>query len=220
VVDQSDQVDAMVVEWLTVLSRRDIALLVEVRTPDGGKPTRALLARFAQWWVVIQRCADLIRVHGAGTATAEGPANAVIAAELHRACGSRSPAPLRPVTLDAGALRLEATSPASLRRFLATRCFDGDQLQMLMSAADSQGTAQASIVAIQCGAGVRAHIGQNAVTIIDTLQGRLLAEHVASAGKTWMIVAPGTASNIVSAVNHMLRCLPAQGEWFGYRRAV
>ena len=36
VIDESDNVDGAVVEWLTVLSRRDVALLISVRTPDNG----------------------------------------------------------------------------------------------------------------------------------------------------------------------------------------
>ncbi len=52
-IDEADNVDRAVIEWLTVLSRRDIALLINVRTPDGAdKPAGALLARFAEWWVV------------------------------------------------------------------------------------------------------------------------------------------------------------------------
>jgi hypothetical protein len=66
----------------------------------------------------------------------------------------------------------------------------------------------------------RTFIEQSAVAIIDTLEGRLVAEHVASAGKNWMIIAPGTKSNVASAINHMVRRLPADEEWHSYRKVV
>jgi len=49
---------------------------------------------------------------------------------------------------------------------------------------------------------------------------RLVAEHVPSAGKKWMVIAPGTATNIASAVSQMVRRLPANEEWYSYRKIV
>ena len=66
----------------------------------------------------------------------------------------------------------------------------------------------------------RTHIEASAVTIIDTPEGRLVAEDVQSAGKTWMIIAPGAKSNIAAAINHMVRRLPAHQEWHSYRKVV
>src|ERR1700710_2249003 len=40
VLDESGSVDGAVVEWLTVLSRRDIALFIQIRTPRGHDPAR------------------------------------------------------------------------------------------------------------------------------------------------------------------------------------
>src|SRR6202012_5190690 len=49
VIDEAGTVDVHVVEWLPVLSRRDIALLINVRSPDNGTAlTGALLGRFAE----------------------------------------------------------------------------------------------------------------------------------------------------------------------------
>jgi ESX secretion-associated protein EspG len=225
VLDKSNTVNAMVVEWLTVLARRDVALVIHVRTPDHSEtPTRALLARFAQWWVVIERSEDLVRIGGAGTSSAEGAANSVIDAQIERLCGTNTPAPLRPVTLDAEALQAGGTSPETLQAFLANQRLDVDQLQILIAAADPARSAQASIVAIQSGVATagptRMHVEQTVVTIIDTPEGRVVAEHVPSAGKRWMILAPGTATNIASAVNQMMRRLPAEQEWYSYRKVV
>jgi hypothetical protein len=224
VIDESDDVDSTVVEWLTVLSRRDIALLMQFRIPGADEPARVLLARFAQWWVAMERSADLIRISGAGTASAEGTASAALNAQIERLCGTNSPAALRPVTLDADAMRTAVTSQETLRTFLESQGLEPDQLQMLVLAADPDRCAQASIVAMQSGVETgrptRTHIEQSVVAIIDTPEGRLVAEHVCAAGKKWMIIAPGTMSNVASAINHMVRRLPADQEWFSYRKVV
>jgi hypothetical protein len=225
VLDEADNVERAVVEWLTVLSRRDIALLITVRTPDSvDKPAGALLARFAEWWVVIERSEELIRIGGAGTSTAEGAANAVIRAQIERLCGVNQPAPLRPVTLDVDALREKATSRQALDVFLAAQRLDTDQLHILKMAADAGRSAQAGIVAVQSGVALagptRTHVEQSAVTIIDTAEGRIVAEFEPSGGRNWMILAPGTTANITAAVNRMMRRLPASDEWFSYRKVV
>ena len=224
VVDESDAVDGTVLEWLTVLSRRDIGLLIHFRVPGDDEPARVLLARFAQWWVAMERSGDLVRISGAGTASNEGTASAALNAQIERLCGSNAPAALRPVTLDADAMRAAATNQESLHTFFGGQGLEADQLHMLELATDPERSAQASIVAIQSGVDTgrptRTYIEQGAVTIIDTPVGRLVAEHVSSAGKKWMIIAPGTKSNIGSAINHMVRRLPADQKWYSHRKVV
>lgn len=223
VVDESNQVDPTVVEWLTVLSRREVALFVQIRLPGADEPARVLLARFAHWWAALERSAELVRISAAGTASAETSASAVLNAQLERLCGELEPAPLRPVTLDADVLRAAATSQEKLGEYLAAQQLEPDQLRTLTLAADPNRSAQASIVAIQSGVTGkfhRSHVGESAVTLIDTAAGRLIAEDVHSAGRKWMIIAPGTKSNIAVAINHMVRRLPAQREWYSYRRVV
>ena len=39
VIDEAGTVDSVVVEWMTVLSRRDVALLIQVRNPEVGGAT-------------------------------------------------------------------------------------------------------------------------------------------------------------------------------------
>lgn len=225
VVDDSGAVDPVVVEWLTVLARRDVALVILVHRPDDGDmPARALLARFAQWWVVLERSHDVIRISAAGTSSAEGAANTVINAQIERLCGTNAPAQLRPVTLDAAAMQAAVTSAETLRAFLATQRLDADQLRLLGVATDPNRSAQASIAALQSGVDTgrpsRTRIEQSVVTIIDTPEGRLVAEHVFTAGHKWMVVAPGTAGNIASAVSELMRRLPANHEWHSYRKVV
>lgn len=224
VLSEFHAVDPVVVEWLTVLSRRDVALVIRMRVPGDDEQAQILLARFAQWWVALERSADLIRISGAGTATAEGAASTVLSRQIERLCGQNGPAPLRPVTLEADAIRTAATSQEALHTFLAGQRLDADQLRLLTLAADPDQSAQASIVAAQSGVETgrshRTHVGSGAVTIIDTRAGRLVAEDVESGGKTWMIIAPGTNSNVAAAINRMMRRLPAHQDWHCYRRVV
>jgi hypothetical protein len=225
VIDEAGKVDSVVVEWMTVLARRDVTLLIHVRSPEmGERPAMALLARFAQWWVVIERSEELIRIGGAGTATAEGAANAVLLAQIERLCGTNVPAPMRPITLDVDALLSGVNSQESLKKFLASQQMDADQQRMLLAAADPTRSTQSSIVALQSGVETgkptRTHVERSVVTIIDTPEGRLVAEQVPSAGKKWMVIAPGSATNIGTAVNNMARRLPANEEWFSYRKVV
>ncbi len=111
-----------------------------------------------------------------------------------------------------------------LRENLLRERLDGDQLQMLMMAADMRRSARAFIVAIQSGVDsgqpTRKHFEQSVVTIADTPEGRLIGEHYMSDGKRWMIIAPGTSSSIATAVNKMMRRLPANEEWHSYRKVV
>ena len=224
VIDELGVVDSTVVEWLTVLSRRDIGLVVHFRTPGDDEPARALLARFAQWWVAMERSADLIRISGAGIASTEGAASAALAAQIERLCGANDPASLRPVTLDAEAMRAAATDQQSLNAWFEKQGLDRDQVHMLELAADPERSAQASIVATQSGVDTgrptRIHVEPGSVTIIDTPEGRLVSEQVCSAGTNWMIIAPGNTSNIVKAINEMMRRLPAEQEWYSYRKVV
>jgi hypothetical protein len=224
VIDESGAVDSTVLEWLTVLSRRDVGLLMYFRIPDDDEPPRVLLARFSQWWVAMERSADIVRISGAGIASDEGTANSALNAQIERLCGTNTPAALRPVTLDAEAVRSAATSLEDVRRFFSSQGLEPDQLHMLDLAADPARSAQASIVAIQAGVDTgrptRTFIEQGGVTIIDTPEGRLVVEQVCTAGKQWMIVAPGTKSHIASAINHMVRRLPADREWYSHRKVV
>ncbi|OBI83010.1 ESX secretion-associated protein EspG [Mycobacterium asiaticum] len=223
VIDESGAVDNAVVEWLTVLSRRDIALFVHVRTPGDDQAARVLLARFAQWWVAVERSADLVRISGIGTASAEAPAGSMLYAEIERLCGQHTPAPLRPVTLDTDMLRTTPDRQA-LHDLLVAQRLQPDQLQVLELAADPDQSAQASIVAIQSGVATgrsaRTHVEASPVTIIDTPAGRLIVDDIQSAGKTWTIIAPGTQSNINAAIRRMVRRLPADQDWHSYRKVV
>jgi hypothetical protein len=224
VIDDSGAVDEAVLEWLTVLSRRDVALLVYAQTPTHEvEPERVLLARFAQWWVALERDGILVRLSGVGTASSEESAGVLVNSQIVRLCGEMKPASLRPVTLDVPELLAAVHDRASLRTFMLDQRLDADQVALLAMAADTDQSAQASVVAIQSGvsgAPARSHIDQGAVTIIDTPQGRLVSEHVSRGGRSWMIISQGSAANIASAVLKMVRRLPAEDEWYSHRKVV
>lgn len=223
VIDEQGTVDNTVVEWLTVVSKRDVALLMQVQTPTR-EPAGAVLCRFAQWWVTVERAGLAVRFSPAGVATAEGAASAVVVAQLERFFGTCPPAKLRPATLDVEAMLGSVTDQASQMRFLNQQRLDTDQIQMLTLASDTGRSARASIVALQTGVESnlpnRVHVEDSVVSIIDTVEGRIIAEYVPSNGKKWMIISPGTASNIAAGVNKMLRRLPAESEWHSYRKVV
>ena len=222
-IDRDGTVDPTIVEWLTVLSKRDVALLMYISTPADNGVVGVLLARFAQWWVAIERAEDLVRIGAAGTATAEGSAITVIRSQIERLLGDLEPAAIRPATIDAGELVARVKSPESLRAFLGEQRLEPEQTRALMLATDTTRSASASIVALQAGAeGApgRIHVEHGSVTIYDTPEGRLLVEHAPNGGRKWMIVSPGSVGNITTAINGMLRRLPARDEWFSHRRIV
>lgn len=229
VIDEHGTVDPAVVEWLTVLARRDVALLLQATAPvaddHAAVPTSVALARFAQWWVALERSDIVVRLSGVGTSSTEGAANQVIGTQLERLCGAAPPATFKPVTVPTDRVLAEVKDQATLRKFLVTNVdLDSDQLHVLMIAADPARSAQASIVALQSGvdsgSDARLHVGGSVVTVIDTPDGRVMAEHLERAGKRWMILSPGSKSNIVAAVNEMVRALPAAKEWHSYRKVV
>ncbi len=221
--DEHGNVDPIIREWLTVLLRRDLALLVHIGVP-GREPTRASICRFATWWVVLECHGELVRLYAAGAARDESGAAELVVGQIERLCGVAEAAPLRPVILDADQLLESVHDAAGLRSFLVSQRLDGDQLQIVTVAADPAQSAQASIVALQTGVGperfARTYVGDTAVTLIDTPAGRLCVENVTSDRRRYQVVAPGSRSDISGAVQRLIRRLPAGAEWPSYRRVV
>ena len=225
VIDDDGVVDGPVVEWLTVIARRDIGLVINVQSPtEDGPPRRVVLARFAQWWVVLERSDHLVRISPAGTANAEGAAQSILRGQIERLCGNHDAAQLKPVTLDADAMVATVRDRDGMRRYLMAQALDADQVRMLVLMGDTAKCAQASIVALQTGvetdSPTRTLVGDAAVAIIDTPEGRILSERIQRGGKNWMIVSPGSTGNIVNAIGQILRGLPADREWHSYRKVV
>lgn len=224
VIADDGAVDATVLEWLTVLSRRDAALLVYGHIQGGAQtPARILLARFAQWWVALERRGIEVTLSGVGVATTESSANELINSQIERLCGQMSPARLRPVSLPIDLVLETVGDTGRLRSLLVNQRLDVEQIATLTLAADNDCSAQASMVAIQSGVRgevARTHIGPGAVTIIDTMQGRLVSEHLSHCGSSWLMIGPGSRSAIGGSVQRMLRRLPAEKDWHSFRKAV
>lgn len=222
VIDGSGAVTPTVVEWLTVLARRDVAVFIQLHTPaDGAVPAGVLLARYARWWAVLERRQHTIRLCGVGRAGDPAAAHGIVTTQVERLCGSNDPAPLRPVALPAEVLA--ATSLDALRAKLRACRIDADQLRLLATAADPLRSARASIVAIQSGvdgAPARTHIEAGAVSIIDTPEGRVATEQLDRDGQRWLLIGPGTTSGVAAGITRMLRRLPAHRDWYSYRKAV
>lgn len=223
VLDEAHNVDPMIREWLTVLLRRDLALMVHIDVP-GREPTRVSICRFASWWVVLERHGELIRLYPAGTAGNETAASELVVGQIERLCGVAEAAALRPVTLDTEHLLASVRDSATLRTFLLAQRLDADQLQLVLAAADPARSARASIVALQAGVGpdelARMAVGETSVSIVDTPSGRVCIESVISGQRRYQIVSPGSRSDIGGAVQRLIRRLPAGDEWYSYRRVV
>ncbi|KKC01683.1 ESX secretion-associated protein EspG, partial [Mycobacterium nebraskense] len=221
--DDAGNVDPMIREWLTVLLRRDLGLLVNITVP-GREATRAAICRFASWWVVLERHGDLVRLYPAGTASNENGASDLVVGQVERLCGVAEVAPLKPVTLDTEQLLASVRDAASLRTFLLSQNLDVDQMQIVTMAADPARSAHAAIVGLQAGVGpdemARIAVGDSTVSIIDTPAGRVCVENVISGQRRYQILSPGSRSDISGAVQRLIRRLPAGDEWYSYRRVV
>lgn len=221
--DEAGNVDPMIREWLTVLLRRDLGLLVTISVP-GRDATRASICRFASWWVVLERHEDLVRLYPAGTASNENGASDLVVGQVERLCGVAEVAPLKPVTLDTEQLLASVRDAASLKAFLLSQNLDVDQLQIVTMAADPARSAHAHIVGLQAGVGpdemARIAVGDSTVSIIDTPAGRVCVENVMSGQRRYQILSPGSRSDISGAVQRLIRRLPAGDEWYSYRRVV
>ena len=221
--DEAGNADPMIREWLTVLVRRDLGLLLTIGIP-GREPTRAAICRFATWWVVLERHEDLVRLYPAGTASDETGASELVVGLVERLCGVAEAAPLRPVTLDTEQLLQSVRDAASLRSFLLSERLDVDQLQIVTMAADPARSAHAAIVALQAGVGpeeiARLVVGDSTVSIVDTPAGRVCVESVTSGQRRYQVLSPGSRSDVGGAVQRLIRRLPAGEEWYSYRRVV
>jgi hypothetical protein len=224
--DAEGEVDPMIREWLTVIMRRDLTLLLQIGVgdPDPAQLSKASICRFAQWWVVLERCEDQVRLYSVGVASDEASASDLVVGQIERLCGVAEAASMRPVTLRTQELLERVRDATSLRKYLVDQRLDVDQLQIVMMAADPAVSALANLVAIQVGGGpsemARLVIGDTTVLIADTPAGRVCVENVDNAGRRFQVVAPGSRQDIAKAITRLLRRLPAGEDWYSYRRVV
>ncbi|MGV0627692.1 ESX secretion-associated protein EspG [Mycolicibacter minnesotensis] len=229
VLDDQGQLDSMVLEWLTVIMRRDVALMLYLNFPGRpyGDPqymTRVSISRFASWWVVLERHDQEIRLYPAGSATDRQAAGELLVGQVERLCGITDAAPLRPVTLDTKELLERVRDQDSLRKYIQAQRLDIDQEQILMMVADQERCGQANIVAIQPGAGpealARMAVGDTTVTISDTPAGRVCMENIDNGGRRYQIISPGSRGDVADAILRLIGRLPAGADWHSHRRVV
>ena len=207
VIGEDGGVDPIVVEWLTVLARREVSLLLYRHDQKSGIAERLLLARFAHWWVSIGRCGSAVEISDAGMSAAPDSTSLLIQTWIEKACGRMYPACLQPVTLCCDTLLDTVRLTGSPRAAFSGRNVDADQAAILGLASDSERSTHACVVAIHSPAGsgpARSIIDCNAVTIIDTPRGRLLSERICENGKTWVVIGPGSGQPVTNAVMRMI----------------
>lgn len=203
VITAGGDVDGPVREWLAVLARREVAVMLYAQHPGRRPAERVLLAGFANWWAVLERCDDVIRLSGAGEAATGDDVGRIVSAQIERLLGSVPAARIRSATIDVDKLLDCVTDERSLRRHLAGQRLDPEQIEILAMSADTSRCPQTSLVAIHSGVG-RPRIDAGVVTIMDSPAGRLLSEHLRRDGRRWMIVGPGSSTAITAAVLTML----------------
>lgn len=229
VLDGQGEADPMIREWLTVIMRRDIALMLNLNFP--GRPyrdpqhlTRVSISRFASWWVVLERHDQEVRLYPAGKATDQAAAGDLLVGQIERLCGVTDAAPLRPITLDTKELLARVHDQAGLRKYLAAQQLDLDQQRIVTMAADPELSGHADIVAIQPGAGpedlARMAIGDTSVLISDTPAGRVCVANIDNGGRRYQIVSPGTRADVANAILRLIARLPAGADWHSHRRVV
>lgn len=219
-------VDEPIKDWLSVISRRDIAIIIE---PGGSTelPLRVALSRLGRWWVSMARFSaedrkwtprDTIRVRPMGTARTTPEASELIARELRNLCGECEPAEVRPFALPTEKIKAVKTA-ADVERILIGEGVDADQMRAAQAITDAGLSASASIVALQSGPKAP-DLTDQAVTIVDTAKGRIMISGVTRGKKTWTQITAGTPTAILTAVTNLLNQLPAQGEWATVRNAL
>lgn len=212
-------VDKPIVNWLTVLSRREVALMVLIQQPGGNTdlPERVVLARRGQWWVsmAIYR-GTTVAIKPMGIATTHADAAALIRRELDAICGVHEPAKFRPLTVATAGLR-GCKHERDVERLVIAAGADVDQLRAGLALSKSGLSAQASICAFQQGQKTVPTVSNFFVTIADTEQGRMMVKNIISGGQQWTILAPGASGNINSAVIELLKTLPANEDWYNTR---
>jgi hypothetical protein len=218
--DDGVAVDRPVVEWMTVISRREVALMMLIHQPAGSGgdlPIRVALSRFGQWWVSLARYDNgTVAIRPMGTATTRDAAAGLVCREVEAVCGANDAARFEPMTVATDRLLALAKNPAGLERTLIAEGATVDQLRAGLALADGGRAAQCAVVALQCGQGTPA-VTDQVVTVGDTPCGRMMVKNVRRGGKRWTVLAPGARHFINTGIAELLSSLPAGDGWFSIR---
>jgi hypothetical protein len=212
-------VDKPILNWLTVLSRREVALLVLIQQPGGNTdlPDRVALCRRGKWWVSLAIYGNaMVAIKPMGIATTHVEASRLVRRELDAICGVNEPAKFRPLTVATAGLRA-CRQERDVERLVIEAGADVDQLRAGLALSRSGRSAQASICAFQQGQKTVPTVSTLFVTVADTERGRMMIKNVISGGQQWTILAPGLTESINSAVVELLKSLPANKDWHNAR---
>lgn len=214
------QVDKPIFEWLTVLSRREVALIVLMHQPGDSSdlPVRVVLARFGRWWVSMSLYDNhTVRIRPMGTARTNDDAAGLVFREIENLCGAaESASSFEPIVVSTERLRA-CRSVDAVKKMMINEGASADQLRagMMLSSADE--CAMASIVALQQGQKLEPEVTDHVVTLADTADGRMVIKNIDRGGKRWTVLAPGATRVITSALAELLATLPAGEEWHNAR---
>ncbi|SKO34794.1 Putative ESX-2 secretion-associated protein EspG2 [Mycobacteroides abscessus subsp. abscessus] len=212
-------VDKPILNWLTVLSRREVALVMLIQQPGENTdlPERVALCRRGKWWVSLAIYGNAtVRIKPMGIATTHDDASTLIRRELEAICGTNEPAKFKPLTVSTSRLRA-CKNERDVERLVIEAGADVDQLRAGLALSRSGQSAQASLCAFQQRQKTVPTVSPLFVTIADTDRGRLMIKNVISGGQQWTILAPGISKSINSAIIELLKSLPANEEWHNAR---
>lgn len=222
VVETADgwHVDKPIFEWLTVLSRREVALIVLMQQPGESRdlPLRVALSRFGRWWVSMSLFDNhTVRIRPMGTARTNEDAASLIVRELENLCGTAEPASsFEPIVVASDRL-LACRSVEAVQKMMLSEGASADQLRAGLTLSSADECATASIVALQQGQKLEPVVTDHFVTVADTADGRMVIKNVDRSGKRWTVLAPGAPRVIRSALSELLATLPAGEEWHNAR---
>jgi hypothetical protein len=201
-----DSVHPQVAEWLEILGAPDIVLCGMIRR--GDQHLRLAVARRGDMHVAASRADDDVTVELMGRVSSV----ATLVAQIMPLCGPEvAPARFQAITVPSSDLmnglgqivQGDHTPVVALRGLGLTAA----QQRILVAAAD-QPIAELTMTLVQytsCGD----FVGEAAVTVTDTADGRLVTGPVlASDGRWWTQISGGTAEAIERALNSLIKSLP------------
>ncbi|GFG83233.1 ESX secretion-associated protein EspG [Mycobacterium paragordonae] len=208
-------VDRPIVEALTVISRREVAVMMLIHHPDADVlPQRVALSRFGQWWVSLARFGDdTVLIRPMGTATSREAAAVLIAREIEAVCGVNKIASFEPMTVATERLLALTSAPEGLERVLREEGASADQMRAGLALANAGRSAQCSVVGLQSTQAAPV-VTDHVVTVGDTECGRVMVKNLRRQGQRWSVLAPGATHHINTAIVELLSSLPSGNDWY------
>lgn len=217
--DSAFMVDKPIVDWLTVLSRREVALtmLIHQSGQQSDLPRRVALCRRGKWWVSLSVFDnDTVCMQPMGVATCADAAARLIEREISAVCGTCEPAAFKPLTVPTGRLR-SCRAVRDVQQLMIDAGADVDQLRAGLALSNSGTSAQASVCAFEQGQNALPVVSSHVVTIADTPLGRIMIKNITRDREQWTIIFPGISHRITIALRELLSTLPSRDDWYSVR---